>query len=203
MDARETYLSLMLVVRERFDVIERLQTAATPTFAQAEAAAFHGRKIVEAIAFACLVAIQNGLKDVPRDAKGQWNAEKIFESLELKGLFVLPSPSQLREVSFEEQRDNNVKAVIDGIPERCLTYTELVGIYQALHPWLHEVNPYVHPDHASFMSGRLEKLWADLNRLRLFVERHFISIRGKAFFSVLWDSQDGQTKVVSLSKESA
>jgi hypothetical protein len=203
MDARETYLSLMLTVRERFDAIEGLRNAAVPTFAQAEAAAFHGRKIIEAIAFACLVAVQNGLKEVPRDAKGQWNAETIFKSLKSKGLSVLPSPSQIRQASPEEQRDNNVTVVIDGIPERRLAHEDLIGIYQALHAWLHEVNPYVHFNHATFMSAKLEKLWADLARLRFFLERHFISIRGEAFFSVLWDSQDGHTKVGSLSKAAA
>lgn len=200
MDARDTYLSLMLTIRERFDSIEVLRMTSNTTFARAEVCAFHGRKIVEAIAFACLVAVENGLKEVPRDAKGQWNAETIFKNLKSKGLSVLPSPSLIREASMEERRENNVKGFIDGIPERRLSHEDLVGIYQTFHAWLHEVNPYVHSGQEAFMSAKLQTLWADLARLRLFVERHFISIRGEAFFSVLWDSQDGQTKVGSFSK---
>lgn len=201
MDARTTYLSLMLTIRERFDAIEELRGASSHSFSQAEAAAFHGRKIVEGVAFACLVAVDNGLKQVPRDAKGQWNAEAIFMSLKSKGLSVLPSPSHIRQASPEEQSENNVRIVIDGIPERGLTHEDLISIYQGLHAWLHEVNPYVHAGHAGFLSERTERLWADLAKLRLFMERHFISIRGEAFFCVLWDSHDQQTKVGSFSKD--
>ncbi|MDX2006042.1 MAG: hypothetical protein SFU83_12250 [Meiothermus sp.] len=190
----------MLTVRNRFDAIEALQTASFEPFSRAEAAAFNGRKIVEAIAFGCLVAVDNGLKEVPRDAKGQWNAQDIFKSLKSKSLSVLPSPSLIRQATIEEQREHNVKAVLEGIPERRLTHDELISIYQSLHVWLHEVNPYVNKNHANFYAQKAEKLWADLARVRLFVEGHFISIRGEAFFCVLWDSQDNQTKVGSLTK---
>jgi len=193
----------MLTVRDRFDTIEALRDASSEPFSRAETAAFHGRKIVEAIAFGCLVAIENGLKEVPRDAKGQWNAESIFKSLKAKGLSVLPSPSRIRQATPDEQRENDVKAVVDGIPERRLTHDDLINIYQSLHAWLHEVNPYVHTEHASFYAQRAETLWADLAKLRLFMERHFISIHGAAFFCVLWDSQDQQTKVGSLNKGAA
>ena len=200
MEPKDTYLSLMETIRERFDSIDQLKNAPTQTFSQAEASAFHGRKIVEAIAFACLVATENGLKNVPRDAKRQWNAESIFKSLKSKGITVLPSPSVLRHATPEEQKENNVKFVIDGIPERRLSHEDLIAIYQSLHAWLHEVNPYLHASHATFLSSKSSKLWADLRRLRLFVERHCISIRGEAFFSVLWDAEDGKTKIGSLSK---
>lgn len=203
MDSQATYLSLMLTIRERFDAIEDLRKASSHSFSRAEAAAFHGRKIVEGIAFACLVAIDNGLKQVPRKAKGQWNAKTIFESLKPKGLSVLPSPSLIRQATPEEQSENDVSAIIEGIPDRRLTHDDLISIYQALHPWLHEVNPYVHADHAGFLTEKTSRLWDDLAKLRLCMERHFISIGGNAFFCVLWDSNDQQTKVVSLSKDAA
>ncbi|GIW24544.1 hypothetical protein [Meiothermus sp.] len=203
MDARDTYYSLMLTVRERFDAIEALQSATFLPFSRAEAAAFQGRKIVEAIAFGCLVAIENGLKQVPRDAKGQWNAEDIFNRLKSKGLTVLPSPSRIRSATDEEQQANNVKVTVEGIPERRLSHDDLIGIYKALHAWLHEVNPYVNQDHANFYAKKAPQLWENLQRLRLFVERHFISIHGEAFYCTLWDSQDNQTKVCSLTKSAA
>lgn len=202
MDARDSYYSLMLTIRERFDAIQALQ-ALPASFPQAEAAAFHGRKIVEAIAFGCLVAIENGLKHVPRDAKGQWNAEEIFRSLKSKNLTTLPSPSRFRPATKQEQQENNVNVAIEGIPERRLSHDDLIGIYKALHAWLHEVNPYVNKDHASFHSERSGGLWVDLERLRMFVERHFISIKGEAFYCTLWDSQDNKTKVGSLTKNTA
>lgn len=203
MAPQDTYLSLMLTIRDRFDIIGTLQDASSEPFSRAETAAIHGRKIVEAIAFGCLVAIENGLNTVPRDAKGQWNAEDIFKSLKSKGLSVLPSPSIIRQATPDEQRENNVKAVFEGIPERRLTHDDLISIYKSLHAWLHEVNPYVHSEHANFYTQKAETLWSDLAKLRLFMERHVISIHGAAFFCVLWDSEDGQTKVSSLSKVTA
>ncbi len=203
MEPRQTYLELMQRIRERFDVIEHLRKAGHSSFSSAETAAFHGRKIVEGIAFACLVAVENGLISVPRDAKGQWNAEAIFKSLSSKGFSVLPSPSQLRTASAEELAESGARVVVDGIPDRRLSHSELVDIYQRLHGWLHEANPYVHASQDSFMSSRASTLWSDLAKIRLFMERHFIAIRGEAFYCVLWDSVDGHTKVGSLSKIAA
>jgi hypothetical protein len=77
----EQYADLMRDVRRRFDLIGALKTVKTDKFLKSETAAFHGRKIVEAIAFACLVATKNGLKSIPKDVGGQWNAEKIIRSL--------------------------------------------------------------------------------------------------------------------------
>jgi hypothetical protein len=203
MEPRENYLSLMQTMRGRFDVIEVLRQSTAEPFSRAEAAAFHGRKIVESIAFACLVAIENGLKTVPRDAKGQWNAENIFKSLKSKGLDVLPSPSSIRQATPEEQNSSRANVVIEGIPENRLTHEELINIYQRLHVWLHEVNPYIYQEYSSFYAQKAATLWEDLERLWLFVKNHFISICGAGFFCVLRDNQDQQTKVVPLAKDAA
>jgi len=176
MDARDNYHSLILTIRDRFDAIQSLE-ALSASFPQAEAAVFHSRKIVEAIAFGCLVAIENSLNHIPRDAKGRWNAEEIFKSLKSKNLTILPSPSRLRAATLQEQQENNAKVTMEGIPERRLSHDDLIGIYRAL--------------------------WGDLERLRLFVERHFISIQGEAFYCTLWDSKDKKTKVISLTKNTA
>jgi hypothetical protein len=86
MPPHHTYLSLMRTIRGRLDLIEQLKEAAGVDFLKAESAAFQGRKIVEAIAFGCLVAVENGLNAVQRDAKGQWNAEDILKNLDKKNL---------------------------------------------------------------------------------------------------------------------
>lgn len=203
MNPIENYGSLMWTIRNRFDVIEALHQSSVDPFSRAESAAFHGRKIVEAIAFACLVTIDHGLKNIPKDAKGQWNAEKIFKSLESKNLSILPSPSIIRQATPEEQATNGVNITIEGIPERRLTCDGLIKIYQRLHAWLHEINPYVHQRHAEFYTKKSEALWADLVSLHLFIERHFISIQGAAFFCVLRDVHDQQTKVIPFSKLTA
>ena len=62
----QLYVSLMSVVRDRLDAVAGLAAAQGGAFARAEAAAFHGRKIVEGIAFGCLVATEHGLKQARR-----------------------------------------------------------------------------------------------------------------------------------------
>jgi len=74
----ENYQALMQAIRNRFDLVDLLKGGDLTSFSINETAAFHGRKILEAIAFSSLVTVEHGLNEVPRDAKGQWNAEKIF-----------------------------------------------------------------------------------------------------------------------------
>ncbi len=171
MSPHENYKSLMYAIRGRLDVI------------------------------ACLVAIENGLPSVPKDAKGKWNAEDILKSLKKKGLDVLPSPSVLRETTPAEKQEQGVKIVIEGVAERRLTHDELIAIYQRLHGWAHELNPHTHDEHETFYAKHSAALWEDLTRLERFLERHFIAIRGKGFYCTLRDSQDGLTKVMPLAKE--
>ena len=190
----------MWTIRGRLEVIETLRESNSDDFSRAESAAFHGRKIVEAIAFACLVAIENGLKNIPKDAKGKWSAEDIFKKLKKKNLEVLPSPSKIRNSTTNEKSTLNVSIVIDGIPENRLTHEELIQIYQRFHAWLHEINPYMHQGQDSFYESKSKFLWKDLERLRMFIERHFISISGNGFYCVLNDSIDNKTKVIPLSR---
>jgi hypothetical protein len=197
----EIYTDLMQVIRRRLDTIRILQTVQGDEFSRTESAAFQGRKVIEGIAFACLVATENGIKQVPRDAKGQWNAEKVFESLKRKGISTLPSPSIIRSATEEERRENpGLSVTIDGVPPRRLSHDELIAIYQHTHRWLHEINPYVEPDHVAFCAKNAATLWQDMTKVDQFVDKHFISIGGQGFFCVLRDNLDGQTKVQALSR---
>lgn len=194
------YLEIMGTVRDRFDVVRNLRAATGSDFARAETAAFHGRKIVEGIAFGCLVATENGLKHVPRDAKGQWNAENILTNLEKKKIETLPSPSLIRRATDDEKDRDGVKVVVEGIVGSRISHVELIAIYRRLHPWLHERNPYTGQDRVEFYSSNGQKLWDDLALVERFVERHFISIAGHGFYCVLRDTVDGLTKVQPLSR---
>jgi hypothetical protein len=198
--AVEIYLDLMTTIRSRLDVIESVRNSIANDFSRAETAAFHGRKIVEGITFACLVAIENGIRKVPRDAKGQWNAEKILKSLMSKSLPTLPSPSIIRKASALEQERENVKVVIEGVSDRRISHDDLIAIYQGMHRWLHEINPYTDPDRESFYVKHGQSLWDDLRRINRLMEKHFIAISGDAFFCVLRDDIDGLTKVIPLSR---
>ena len=198
----EIYADLMQVIRIRLDLIKSIKQSAGDDFSRAETAAFHGRKVIEGIAFACLVATDNSLKAIPRDAKGQWNAESIFRSLRKKGFDTLPSPSFVRAPTAEERAANppGLSKVYEGIPERRLSHDQLIDIYQSVHPWSHEINPYTQPDRQQFYVRHETKLWDDLEKLDRFLERHVISIAREGFFCVLRDSRDGMTKVSSISR---
>lgn len=189
------YLSLMTAIRRRLDQIQSLKAQNGNDFARAEFAAFHGRKVVEGIAFGCLVAVKNGLKHIPRDAEKQWNAQNIFQSLTAKQIKVLPNPSILRKPNTQEESENNAKFVVEGQPGLCLTSAHLIEIYQRLHGWLHEVNPYVKGDWDTFYAANHQTLWEDLDRLENMMSRHFTSIGGEGVYCTLRDAVDGQTKV--------
>ena len=194
------YKELMATIRFRFDSIHILKDQKAEQLFVNEIAAFQGRKIVECIAFACLVSVKKGLNKIPVDAKGQYKAGKIFKSLEKKNLKILPSPSVLRPATLEERKQYNVNVTIDGIPNRRLTHDELCKIYKRFNEWAHELNPYVFSARAQFEETHSKNLWNDIEKLELFVERHAALIRGKGFFCVLRDKTDGKTKVIALSK---
>lgn len=196
----QLYVDLMSVIRDRLDTIDSLAAGSGGDFSRAEASAFHGRKVVEGIAFGCLVATENGMKQIPRDAKGQWNAESILKSLSSKNIKTFPSPSIIRNPTDEERKRDNVNVVIEGIQERRITNLDFIAMYQRMHRWLHELNPYVAHDRATFYAKNGQQLWDDLSMINRFIERHFISIAGQGFFCILRDSADNQTKVLPLSK---
>lgn len=192
----------MATIRYRFETLSALSASSVPRFAKAELAAFHGRKIVEAIAFGCLVATDNGLKHVPRDARGKWNAEEILLGLKSKKISTLPSPSEIRLANRGAIDESDARAVIEGIPQNRLSHDDLIGIYRRFHAWLHELNPYTQPDRDAFHDEKIQSLNDDLKRIRDFIERHFISINGEGFFATLWDSVDNEVKVHSLTRTS-
>ena len=199
---QELYLELMQVVRSRFDTIEALVNNSIDNYGVSEIVAFHGRKIIEAIAFGCLVGLENGLKVIPRDAQGQYNAETIFKVLAKKRLEIFPSPSVIRVASEQEKEQHNVTAVVEGIPERRISREEMAKKYQRMHRWLHELNPYTKEGQEIFYQNNKEQLWGDINEISLFMNSHVLSINGEAFFCVLRDKTDGLTKVSPLFKVS-
>lgn len=198
----DKYIDLMAIVRKRFDAIYEIKLLDKESFYLSETVAFHGRKIIEAIAFSCLLAVDNSLNSVPKEAKGQYNAEKIFKTLRKKGINALQNPSNFRTANEQEKNQHGVTSVIEGIPEKCLTYDELIKIYQNLHNWLHELNPYVKKGHLEFNSKNSAQLWRDIEKLEGMVERHAMTVRGIGFYCTLRDKDSGDTKMIAISKVS-
>jgi hypothetical protein len=197
--ASAQYGDIMSVIADRFKVISQIHHAGKGNFSNSEALAFQLRKIVEGTAFGCLVAIENGLKKIPKDAVGQWNADKIFAALSKRDINVLPNPSVLRAATQAEIKSDNVQFAIEGQPDKCLTISEIRRIYRATHGWLHERNPYV-GSNADFLRKNENELWSNGTKVFEMLERHFIGIGGEAFYCVLADINDGLTKVQPFSK---
>jgi len=196
----EKYLDLMKVVRNRLDIIQSLANIVIDDYSKSEIAAFHGRKIIEAIAFGCLIGTKHGLDYIPKDAIGQYNAETIIKTLKRKEIDIFQNPSKIRNATEQEQKESNAKIIIEGKADRVITKEEMIKKYQRMHNWLHELNPYTKDGQETFHKNNKEQLWKDLNELELFLKSHFISLKGEGFFCTLRDKEDGLTKIISLSK---
>lgn len=199
----DLYRQLMTAIRQRFDAVEGIKLLGNENFSNAEMCAFHCRKIVEGTAFGCLVAVEQGLKTIPSDAKGQWNANTIFRRLRSKGLNVFPLPSILREPNEKEKNSLNVKGVIEGQPDRRISVDDLIAIYTRTHKWAHEINPYIEKERSAFMRQHAPALWEDLERLKVFLKEHTVSIANEMIFCTLWDKVDGQTKTLPMTRQAA
>jgi hypothetical protein len=173
------------------------------TYVAAENVAYNARKIVEATAFACLIALDHGLKSVPRDAKGKWNAEDIIRNIQAKGLKVWPNPSDCRQATAQETSETGATAVLDGQPHRRLDHSQLIAIYKRLHRWAHEINPYLNTTHDDFLKNNYQSLISDVKALAGFISNHTIIIQGKGFYCVLKDRADGLTKVIAFERPTA
>ena len=192
------YEKLMFRIRQRYDLIRQLEVPAAEDYVAAETLALHLRKVIEGIAFACLVACDQAKMDLPRQATGKWNAQEIFKTLKVKGLEPFPSPSNIRYATPSEKLELEVSHVIEGVPERRMTPSELIKVYQKTHSWLHEKNPYVPRD---FENDNFIELKLSIARVWELIERHFISIFGRGFYCTLNDLNDGKVKLLELNKD--
>ena len=196
----DLYLELMRTIRSRFDLISNLKSQRSDESFVDEIAAFQGRKILEAVAFGCLVAVENGINMIPKDAHRQYNAEKILKELNKKDLNVIPDPNDYRQSTPEEFEQYKSPMTLEGIPERRITRQGFIKIYKRLHSWAHELNPYVYNGRINFVKTHHKKLWEDLDKMEKCLETHRASIRGEGFICVLRNKKDNQTKVLPISK---
>jgi hypothetical protein len=190
----QLYQALMTNIRARFEVIEGLKPNAGSSFAELETVAFYLRKSVEGVAFGCLAALDQGLKEVPRDARGQWNADNIFAGLKKRDHLVFPE-SFIRSDPLEGS-DPIVKHHIIKNDEKNLSIDEVRDVYRRSHKWLHEWNPYIARLGSEFDKSRSELL-SDLPKVWNWISQHMIGIGGHVFLGILKDPADGQVHVVA------
>jgi hypothetical protein len=200
LEPTQIYLSLLDGIRRRFDAINAFKATGADEFSKAEFTAFQARKIIESVAFGCLVARHNGLKIIPDDSKGQWNAEVIFKNLKRKHPDMFPSPNRIRKPQSEEEAANGAKLVLEGIPERRLTHISLIEMYQRMHRWLHEINPYTSKNKDKFLREHCPQLQQDVRELYEMLECHIISISGEVIVAMLRYPTHDQSYVASASK---
>ena len=192
------YGEVMSRIADRISLIRRIMEGGKGSFSSNEGIAFQLRKVIEGMAFACVVASENGTKSKIRSARGHWNARNILNDLAKRGLLTLPNPSRLRNARQEESNDG-IKTVIEGIPEKCLTKLEVVEIYDRTHAWLHETNPF-YSDPKDLIANSEDGLWSDADAIFGMLERHFIAVSGEAFYCTLFDTETGRTKVLPLTR---
>lgn len=198
---QQLYLDTMRLIRERFDLIDSYTRKNRMSFLGAETIAFNTRKIIEAISYGCLISLENSLGFVPRDIKGQWNAEAILKRLKTKGIDALPIPCWARTATREEQETTNANHFVSNVPEHELSYDELVTIYQYMHGWAHELNPYVEANRFKYLSENYKILIDNVVKISNFISNHYILIKGKGFYSVLKDENDGLSKLILLNSQ--
>lgn len=196
------YKQLMIRVRERFDAIDQLNSFIIDKLLMCETTAFLCRKVIEAISYASLICIHNGTGSLPpRKVRMQWSANYIFDYLSKNGYKeAFPSPSDLRK-PYPGEEVYGCSYVVAGIPEHRLTIGELNEIYNFMHSWSHEFNPYnTKLNKVDFLRNNEEQLWKDKNRLWNFIYRHCISLNGNMYFCTLKDKNDGKVKLLGLTK---
>jgi hypothetical protein len=184
----QQYRGLMRNVRARFEIIDGLKLSATSEYAELETAAFHLRKSIEGVAFGCLIALENGLREVPRDARGQWNADKIL--IRISKLDEPPFPKAIHvgdgedadhHISRNEQDDLSIEAVQQ--------------IYRRTHRWLHEMNPYVPVTLKKFDELR-SNLLADIVSIWKWLLHHLVVVNSEVLMVVMKNA-NGEFGVIS------
>jgi hypothetical protein len=191
------YKMLLTNIRARYEVIDGLMLTEASEFASLETAAFHMRKSIEGIAFGCLVALENGLKQIPRDAQGQWNADRIFARLAKQDQLVFPE--SFRRDNPPEGSHRKVVHHIVKNAEANLSIREVRDIYRRSHKWVHEWNPYVESFGRDYEKYRTELL-ADVPKIWNWLLSHMIGIGGRIFLGLL---KDGDLAVRVVSAETA
>jgi hypothetical protein len=184
----------MTTVRARHELVSGLGLTPTSSFVDFETAAFHLRKSIEGIAFGCLVAMDNGLKAIPRDAQGQWNADKIFSKLKKQDSLVFPE-SFIRQDAGDECPPGVHHHIVPR-KEANLSIDEVRGIYRRLHVWNHEWNPYVE-DHGKDFEKRKTELLDFGPRLWNWIVCHMIGVGGEIFLAHLKEGPNGQVLIAS------
>ncbi|MEJ6593572.1 hypothetical protein [Parasphingorhabdus sp.] len=187
------YQSLLINIRARYEIIDNLHREANSDFAVLETSAFHIRKSIERFAFGCLVALDNGLKKIPRDARGQWNADKKFAKLPKQKELVFPR--SFRRDNPPLGSDPRVSNHIVKRLEINLTVDDVRAIYRRSHKWLHEWNPYLESFGRDFEKSKAELL-SDLPKIWDWLLQNLIGIGGKVFLGLLKHGPNEDVRVV-------
>lgn len=201
----DIYRDVMYRIRQHFDLIDQIkELKLICDFAVLEICASNIRKIIEGIAFGCLIIAEHGGETVPKKAKREFNAEKTLKWLEKKNVEVFPTPSVIRSFTADDIEEatkyttglDNISATIEGQPQLIVTRNELKKIYNEMHHLCHEANPYLQN-----RGLNLTDVLSYMKKIKDFIWKHTISWQGKMFFCVLCDNVDRLTKVLPLSKE--
>ena len=181
-------------IRARFDIIDGLKLSKISEYAELETAAFHLRKSIEGVAFGCLVTMENGLNSVPRDAQGEWSADRIFSKMARQKPAIFPLA-----VNSEDPPQNSigVQHHLTENKQHNLRVGQVRSIYRRTHPWLHEMNPYI-PVTATKFENLRNALLDDIVSVWLWLLHH-VTISNKEIFMTVMKNSQGELEVMSAS----
>tara|TARA_R110001599_G_scaffold101293_1_gene259162 strand:+ start:733 stop:1356 length:624 start_codon:yes stop_codon:yes gene_type:complete len=192
--SHQQYRSLMTNIRARHELVSNLNLKPSSDFVDFETAAFHLRKIIEGVAFGCLVATENGLKKIPRDARGQWNADKIFVRMKKEKSLVFPEAAQ--RVDPDASAPLRVAHHIVPRKNDNLAIDEVRTMYRQLHVWNHEWNPYVE-DHGKNFDKRKAEVISFGPKLWNWLVIHMIGVGGELLIAHLKEGPEGQVLIAA------
>jgi len=162
--APKRYANIMTLAKLRLVDTGRLLDQPLSAFSL-EAVGNHFRKVIEAVAYAAMIASEMEFGQVPRQIQNHWNAAEILKFLSRKNLLNLPKRTLIEE---DPSGDGHRYTVFDGT-EELLPW--LLEVYGQVHFFAHEANPYAQ---WQYYAGLTEEFLEEQRSIARDLRGHFI-----------------------------
>jgi hypothetical protein len=171
----------MLVIKLRLLFIEEFNDRKID-FLKAELIAVQLRKIIEAVAYACVCACEFGGEELESEVLDAYDARKIFSELVRRNLSFVPRSCVFKYKGKDKIEDWHISK--NDVPRsaQIMTAKEYLAAYKKLHQYAHEFHPR-RPHHLLHKDG-LERATAILrpikSKLSNSLWQHFIPFGNRA-----------------------
>ncbi|MCA8897873.1 MAG: hypothetical protein H6847_04680 [Hyphomonas sp.] len=125
----------------------------------------HFRKVIEAVAYAAMIAGEMEFGQIPRQIQNHWNAADILKFLDRKNLLRLPKRTLIED---DPSGEGHKYTVFDGTTE---LLPWLLEVYGQVHFFAHEANPYAQ---WQYYAGLTEDFLVEQQSIAVDLRRHFV-----------------------------